>query len=206
MSKFDTMAQNCLQLFSHHGDQLQESDDEPIEQIADSFASDEPIANYVNRIRSRARNQADSAFPTTIPRFSPLKYSSRRSSTKGNAKIPDEASLSEPLDLLQHFYNPAIMQELVTNTKKNYAIVNTDGESRRAWRDVNAADLLQFVGVILYMGLHSEPSVADYWSNNPYMPNHPTKCYMSLKRFQQIKRFFQVCDPLGDNGQSFFFN
>ena len=127
------------------GEQLQERDDEPIEEREDSFASDEPIANYVNRIRSRARNQADGAFPTTIPRFSPVKYSSRRSSSKGKAKIPDDSSLSEPLDLIQKFYTPATMHELVANTNKNAAIVNTDGESRRAWRDVNAADLLQFV-------------------------------------------------------------
>ena len=71
---------------------------------------------------------------------------------------------------------------------------------------MNAADLLQFVGIILYMGLHSEPNVEDYWSNNSYTPNHPIKCYMSLKRFQQIERFFHVCDPQGDNGQSFFFS
>ena len=62
----------------------------------DSLASDEPIANYFNRIQNRARTHTDGAFPTTIPRFSPLNYSSRRTSSKEKAKLQDDSSLREP--------------------------------------------------------------------------------------------------------------
>ena len=63
-----------------------------------------------------------------------------------------------------------------------------------------------FFGILIYMGLYRVSSQEEYWECNSTLPKHPIAQAMPLVRYQQIKRFLHVCDPLGDNGATFFFN
>jgi uncharacterized protein (DUF779 family) len=56
-----------------------------------------------------------------------------------------------------------------------------------------------FVGVLIYIGIHKEPQIKDYWNTDIYLgPLHTIPFYISLRRFEQIKRFFYVSDAKND--------
>jgi Transposase IS4 len=42
------------------------------------------------------------------------------------------------------------------------------------------------------MGLFLAPALEDYWRHDGLHPTHPIAEFMSLNRFQQIKRFFHI--------------
>ena len=54
------------------------------------------------------------------------------------------------------------------------------------------------------MGVARMPTVADYWSTAPHMPEHPLvkNSGMTLTRFQQLKRFLHISDPADDLNES----
>jgi len=58
-------------------------------------------------------------------------------------------------------------------------------------------ELRIFLGIIIYMGVFGKTSLDDYWSTSGKYPQHSINKYMSLYRFQQIKRYLHV-SPLND--------
>jgi hypothetical protein len=61
-----------------------------------------------------------------------------------------------------------------------------------------------FMGVILYMGVHYEPQIELYW--NPDFtkgPLHTVSAHLSLRRFQQIKRYCHVSCPESDEQKGY---
>jgi hypothetical protein len=56
-------------------------------------------------------------------------------------------------------------------------------------------ELRIWLGIVIYMGVHSSPAVADYWVNDNLSPVHPIKSYMSQTRFEQIKRYLHISAP-----------
>ena len=54
------------------------------------------------------------------------------------------------------------------------------------------------------MGVARMPTVADYWSTAPHMPEHPLvkNSGMTLTRFQQLKRYLHISDPADNLNES----
>ena len=60
-----------------------------------------------------------------------------------------------------------------------------------------------FLGSIIYMGIHEEPDLALYWNidlNSGTLYTNPS--YISLKRFQQIKRYYYILGSEGNKCDS----
>jgi hypothetical protein len=56
-----------------------------------------------------------------------------------------------------------------------------------------------FIGVIIYMGVHQEPSINTYWNTDFNKgPLHSITPHISLVRFQQIKRYCHISNPIQD--------
>jgi hypothetical protein len=50
-----------------------------------------------------------------------------------------------------------------------------------------------FIGAIIYMGVHEEPQTCIYWNTDFNKgPLHTILSYISLRRFEQIKRYCYI--------------
>jgi len=62
----------------------------------------------------------------------------------------------------------------------------------RYWTDTTVVDIKIFLGILIYMGVHRSPRIESYWCQEPNELLHTPRRYMSLYRFQQIKRFLYI--------------
>lgn len=53
-------------------------------------------------------------------------------------------------------------------------------------------ELYIWLSIIIYQGIHKEPSVENYWSVDSIKPMHPICRQMTYVRFMQIKRYFHI--------------
>src|ERR1700687_3240624 len=65
-------------------------------------------------------------------------------------------------------------------------------EGGRKCKEVSASELGAWLGIVLYMGVHSSPAVKDYWRHDGLNPTHPICEDMGQTRFEEIKRYFHV--------------
>jgi hypothetical protein len=68
-------------------------------------------------------------------------------------------------------------------------------ENLREWIPVIINDIRIFIVIVIYIGLERKTNVKDYW-RTPI--RHDPMRRMSLKRYEQIKRFFYVSNPYID--------
>lgn len=67
----------------------------------------------------------------------------------------------------------------------------------------NASEILVFLASLIYMGLHQENRLEDYWNTNPLAPSHPISRFFSRDRWQAVYSSFATFDPddEGDEAQ-----
>ena len=103
--------------------------------------------------------------------------------------------LSE-LEIFQKLLTPAIIDRIVDATN-SYAlnarandpeILKLDSHTR-SWKSVNSTELWRYIGCLLYEGSHIERKHEEHWSEDGYL-----KRFLSLKRYQQIHRYFTLRD------------
>jgi hypothetical protein len=69
----------------------------------------------------------------------------------------------------------------------------------REWSDLLIEELYVFIGVIIYMGIHIEPQISMYWNTDFNKgPLHSISSHISLRRFEQIKRYCHISCPESD--------
>jgi hypothetical protein len=103
----------------------------------------------------------------------------------------------QPIDIFTLFLTPALLETVSTHTNA-YASQNRGEGSQssgRVWRDVSADEIGCWLGIVVYMGVHCSPAIADYWKHDGLYPKHPIAEWMSQTRFEQIKRYFHVSSP-----------
>ena len=89
-----------------------------------------------------------------------------------------------PLELLQRFLPPALMEEFAQHT---------NAAAPHGWRPTTAAELYAFLGAHLFMGVDRLPRTELYWSSTF---GHPLLTSLfSRDRFKQLLRFFRVVAP-----------
>ena len=72
-------------------------------------------------------------------------------------------------------------------------------EGQREWTDLLMEELHVFISAIIYMGVHEEPEVSLYWNTDFNIgPIHSIPTHISLRRFQQIKRYCHISCPESD--------
>ena len=114
------------------------------------------------------------------------------------------SSISTPHELFSLFFTDEILETLASNTNQYasyyYAHKAPKAElqpSQRLWVDTNPTELKVYIGVYIYMGIHLEPELSDYWNQNPRAGSiHPqVSNAISLYRWEQIERFFHLSLP-----------
>jgi hypothetical protein len=105
-----------------------------------------------------------------------------------------------PYSLFSLFFSSDLCEIVAKNTnlKANKEYFRNSKEQRH-WHDTCASEIGAFLGILLYMGLALMPRITDYWSTNPKCAIHELVIQaMSLKRWEQIKRFLKISDPSDD--------
>ena len=97
---------------------------------------------------------------------------------------PDDDSPMTPLDYFHLFISQSMLQKLADET--NRYSVEKSGRSIQ----VTSAEMGQFIGILLVMGIVKLPTYRLYWSSSYRIA--PVADTMGLNRFETIKRYFHV--------------
>ena len=101
-----------------------------------------------------------------------------------------------PLTIFTLFFSDPVLTDLADNTNAYAASKGAGtGEGSRQWVKTTPDELRIFLGIIVYMGVFRQNSVSEYWSTSPECPQHNITNFMSLVRFEQLKRFFHASSP-----------
>ena len=91
-----------------------------------------------------------------------------------------------------------MIKKLVRHTSE-YAFLNPGPESpeTRTWFPTTIKEFRAYLGASVWMGLHTESSIPEFWNTDPSKgPIHEqVSKHISLKRWQQIDRFFHISKP-----------
>ncbi len=155
--------------------------------------------------------------------FSPLKLIPRFEAmdlnrTTSSSQIPDSIDSSSPEALFALFFTDLVIDRIVQCTNINAENVRADPVTSRAqnirfhdsynqlpWKPVTSSEILAYLGILIYMGIHIEPHISYYWNTKKKTGRSggPLHCdvrdTMSRIRWKQIHRYFHVWDPILDH-------
>jgi hypothetical protein len=129
---------------------------------------------------------------------------------QGSSRVPYTSS---PEDLFSLFFTDSILDRIVRCTNLNAERVRVDPVTTRAknirfhdslnqlpWKPVTPYEILVYFGILIYMGIHVEPHINNYWNTNEEdsLIHQPIRKTMSNHRWKQIDRYFHIWDPTLD--------
>jgi hypothetical protein len=147
-----------------------------------------------NRSRDRGRGRENIINLPSPPTFN--KFEHEHPLHDSSINLPDDTkTLSEnfPYVLFSLFFTIDILNVIVRNT--NIYASGKGAGIGRPWTDLNLPEIKIWLGIVIYAGIFKSPSIQDYWKKSDKYPQHEITNYMTLKRFEQIKRFFHISDP-----------
>jgi hypothetical protein len=109
-------------------------------------------------------------------------------------RLPEGIDHRFPLDFFMLFFTMNMFITIRDNTNAYAAlfyIANTSN-SHRVWVDVTIEDIRMFLAIVIYIVLHGNLKIQDFWKKPIY---HEPMSRMSFYRYKQIKRFFKVSNP-----------
>lgn len=106
-----------------------------------------------------------------------------------------DANFSKPINLFLLFFTNNMLDTIVTNTNL-YSLSKNAGGAGRQWENINRKELIIWIALVIYQGLFKLPSLNQYWNEDTKLPIHTISKQMSLKRFEQIKRYLHVSPPM----------
>jgi hypothetical protein len=91
-----------------------------------------------------------------------------------------------PFDYFSLFFTHDLFRTITTNTNRYASIqrLHILQERAREWTDLLVEELYVFIGTIIYMGVHEEPTIGMYWNTDFNKgPLHTIINHISLNRF-----------------------
>jgi hypothetical protein len=105
-----------------------------------------------------------------------------------------------PLSILHLFFSSFLLQIMADNTNIKAKVERAKAtHHQNPWHDTNSAEIGEFVGILLYMGVFPMARNVDYWNHDSKRAVHNLiiNC-MSRPRWQQLKRYLKISNPLED--------
>ena len=127
--------------------------------------------------------------------YTPVKVHER----KARPNLPIYADPNKPIDLYDLYISRhhRVLIASHTNINANLELQKLPRNHRRPWHDTNEWEVGVFLGILLLMGLDHSPAFESYWNCSPIKPIYiEIQKAMSLVRFEQIRRFLKISDPL----------
>jgi hypothetical protein len=140
--------------------------------------------------------------------------------TTSSSQIPNTIDSSSPEALFTLFFTDSVIDRIVQCTNINAESIRADPVASRAqnirfhdsynqcpWKPVTSSDILAYLGILIYMGIHIEPHIHNYWNTKMKTgqsgPFHDdVQDTMSQTQWKQIHRYFHVWDPSLDHSVS----
>jgi hypothetical protein len=136
--------------------------------------------------------------------FEPIELESHKDA---QALLPATfSSQSHPYDYFALFFTLELVQLITTHTNQYAAMqrLHKNQERQREWNNLIADELYVFIGALIYMGVHHEPNISMYWNTDKNKgPIHAISQHLSLRRYEQIKRFCHISDSERDSREGF---
>ena len=114
----------------------------------------------------------------------------------GRACLPEGVDASDPIALFDLFFSADILDKIAYHTNQHAeklradALLQDDALRPRGWKPTSPTELYTYFAIVIYMGLHQEPSLEEYWEKkHANAPVHSISNYMSSTRFQQTDRY-----------------
>lgn len=118
-----------------------------------------------------------------------------------HVNLPATVLPSNPWEIFRLFISTDMISIIVdfTNTRASQ-LPREDLKPRallNSWYNVTIEEIYAYIGIRIYMGLHSEVCTRDYWSIGPNKPFHPLSEVMSRERYEAIHARMRVAtiDP-----------
>ena len=110
--------------------------------------------------------------------------------------LPDFPNSLQLINYFNLFFAPDLFDTIVRNTNV-YAgferLKKEEHEGTREWTPLIVPELRIFIGAIIYMGVHIAPNIETYWNTDrSKAPLHTIPLHISLRRYQQIKRYLHI--------------
>jgi hypothetical protein len=139
--------------------------------------------------------------PTVGTHFTPLQCPD----FEHRINLPASVDRHSPIAIFDLFFTPEQMLFLAENTNKSGPYWSKIGPRNRqalAWADTTVEELYAYLGILIYMGLHVENDIHQYWCvDSGNQPSHgPVRTAMARERWKQISRAFHI----SEEGQSAF--
>ncbi len=145
--------------------------------------------------------------PATSVSYDPIQVENKQAaSVLLPATFPQEP---HPFDYFSLFFTHDLFQTITKNTNRYASLKRQDREEGkeevlREWKDLNTYELYVFIGAIIYMGIHEEPRIDMYWNTDSNKgPLHSIPSHITLRRFEQIKRYCHISCPNRDQEKGF---
>ena len=120
--------------------------------------------------------------------YSPITHQNRSSVTT----LPVNQSIKTPLDFFKLFITSDMISMIFEHTNMKAEDSKITGK-HRVWILTTSVDIEVFIGILLFMGLIRLRDTENYWDLHSDLHGDPEiSQHMSLKRWQQIKRFFKL--------------
>jgi hypothetical protein len=100
-----------------------------------------------------------------------------------------------PEAIFKLFLTPSLLETIATHTNEYAAEKRAQLPPGRPWKDVTAQEVGVWLGIVIYMGVHSSPALSDYWKHDAENPDHSIRHHRGLTRFEKIKRFLHIASP-----------
>jgi hypothetical protein len=151
--------------------------------------------------------KADSTDPATLrPDIPPETVTGSRFQPMKCPDFPPQINLPphvRPINawgIFKLFFSKEQVQIIVdyTNDHQNrpYDVLKPHSKARD-WRLMSVGKAYAYLGIRIYIGIYLENQLSHYWREGPFVPSHPIRDVMSLKRFQAIHVAWRLCtdDP-----------
>lgn len=131
--------------------------------------------------------------PITGTQFDPMPHTDFQHRTD----LPNTVDPMQPLQIWDLFFTEEMMDILVRNTNSAgpyWTRVGPRQAKLPVWQDVTITELYTYFAILIYMALHIENKIAQYWAcANGRRPRHePVQNAMSRDRFSQIHTAFHI--------------
>jgi hypothetical protein len=103
--------------------------------------------------------------------------------------LPENVSPDDPITLFTIYYTPEIIELIVEKTNKYRREPQDDSCPRiRAndWYPTYSTEIYIYLVIRIYMTLHKDNEIADYWSTKDITPEYLITKYLSRDRFQEL--------------------
>ncbi|KAF1977710.1 hypothetical protein BU23DRAFT_499557 [Bimuria novae-zelandiae CBS 107.79] len=130
---------------------------------------------------------------TPPPQWRPLEINNPR--TFGVADLPKGTNRGSLIALFNLFFNAKVIEQITHFTNDRAAHAHPQLPSARGWKPTSPGELYTYFAIVVYMAVHREPSLAEYWSRgHKNAPTHKLNDFMGCTRWHQLDRYLYTAE------------